>query len=75
MVVSLIYLSVQKVYYMTFQMSIVTIYLNCITHIVEVFMVANCGNLIVFRVSINFTLLGGKQSEGYGKLTLARITY
>ena len=38
-------------------------------------MVANCGNLIVFRVSINFKLLGGKQSEGYGKLTLARITY
>ena len=33
------------------------------------------GNLIVFRVSINFTLLGGRQSEGYGKLTLARITY
>ena len=38
-------------------------------------MVANCGNLVVFRVSVNFTLLGGKQSEGYGKLTLARQTY
>ena len=38
-------------------------------------MVANCRNLIVIRVSINFTLFGGKQSEGYGKLTLARITY
>ena len=25
--------------------------------------------------AINFTLLGGKQSEGYGKLTLARTTY
>ena len=33
-IVCLIYLSVQIVYYMIFQMSIVTLYLNCITHIV-----------------------------------------
>ena len=34
MVVFLIYLSIQIVYYMTFKMSIVAFYLNCIAHIV-----------------------------------------
>ena len=55
--VFLIYLFVQIVYYMTFQTSIVAFYLYCITHIwMSIYMVANYGNLIVSRMSINFTL-------------------